>query len=197
MKYIFLLIALLQLSGCSTTGISNREQVPPAVETVASPVPNQTPLVGSGEITLKPVEYYTTVAERAVIAKAQIKLNEVVHSKCFNDFISNRKMIQTNGKDSVAVAAHLKAITGVVPVKMYFRRFTSAVAYRQPPSQEINLNRNYFYTTLPLCQWVSTIGHESLGHSLGEYDHSFDWTPERDFSVPYSINKAIDACCKE
>lgn len=150
---------------------------------------------GQGQIEFEPVKYYATTQEAKLIVEAGKKLNETVQSQCFYDFIKNRKMIQTKGQTSEQVARHIQSIKGKVPVVMYYRKFTSAVAYRQPPELTINLNRKYFYSGLPLCDWASTMLHESL-HSLANYEHSFNWTPERDYSVPYSANEGIDLCCK-
>lgn len=196
---VITLLAALHLSGCTKNIKTDSSSVivPTSEEVVVSPVSSTDPSVDSGEITLTPDQYYSTEAERKAIAAAQIKLNEIKNSKCFEDFITARKMIQTGNRTSEQVAKHLKAISGNVKVNMYYRRFTSAVAYRQPPSMEINLNRNYFHPSMDICkEWASTIGHESLGHSLGDYDHDYNWSPERDYSVPYSINQAFTHCCK-
>lgn len=132
------------------------------------------------------------------IAKAGELVNRVVQGECFYKFLSRRPMIQTEGRNSLEVVEHLRSLHGVVPVVMYYRRMgrfgTSAVAYRQPPSKAINLNRAYFSEGLPLWRWASTMAHESIGHSLGEYGHDFKWSPSREFSVPYSINHAFEAC---
>lgn len=198
MKLIFIIIiAVLQLSilGCRTQSDSNPKQVPPIVEPVTSPIPAGTPHVGLGEITLNPVEYYTAPQERTVIKNAQKKLNEVKSSKCFHDFIAARKMIQTQNKTPLQVADHIASLSGSVDVVMYYSRFSSAMAYRQPPELKINLNRKFFYTSLPICEWVSTILHESL-HALANYEHDYQWNAQRDYSVPYSANAGVEACCK-
>lgn len=192
MKYTLIVIAILQLS---IFGCSSNPKVPTEPEVVASPVPTGTPLAGSGEITLNPIEYYTTAQERTIIKQAEKKLNEVKKSKCVHDFLSQRKMIQTQGKTSEQVADHIASLGGSVDVVMYYRKFTSAVAYREPPELKINLNRKFFYASLPICQWVSTILHESL-HALAEYEHDYNYSPSRDYSVNYSANFAVDACCK-
>lgn len=156
---------------------------------------------------------YSTKAEQAKIIEAGKKVNEVVASQCFADFITKRKMNETKGKTSEQVLADLRSLSGDVPVKMYTRcmRFgwrcpkpTSAVAYRQPPEVAINLNRVAFPVSETTCEWASTMAHEGLGHALGNYDHSFDWTPTRDFTVPYTLGGSVkknggDAftnCCK-
>jgi hypothetical protein len=171
-----------------------------------APTPSVSPSPSVRGVKLSPVFDYTTKAERDVIAKVENKMNEVVQSKCFDDFLSKRKMIQTGGKTSQQVVDHVRGLSGSVPVQMYYRCMsrsirclapTSAVAYRQPPDLDIHFNRAAFYPGLPLCEWVSTAAHEALGHSLGEYDHDFNWNAQRDFSVPYSLNAAVEACCHE
>ncbi len=194
MKFIFIIIAILQLSfGCKSS--SPVSQVPPEPTPVTSPIPAGTPHVGLGEITLNPVEYYTAPQERTVIKNAQKKLNEVKSSKCFHDFIAARKMIQTQNKTPLQVADHIASLSGSVDVVMYYSRFSSAMAYRQPPELKINLNRKFFYTSLPICEWVSTILHESL-HALANYEHDYQWNAQRDYAVPYTANAGVEACCK-
>lgn len=194
----FLLALVFLAVSCRHVPVADPVQSP---HPTITPSPTQAPTV-SGGVILDPVKELTTDKERAIIAKAEKKLADVTASKCFGDFISSRKMIQTQGKTPEQVLAHIRSLSGVVPVKMYYRcygRFpcTSAVAYRSPPSIEINLNRAYFTSAKSVCKWASTIGHESVGHALGNYEHSFKWTPDRDFSVPYSINAAFEACCHE
>lgn len=150
-----------------------------------------------GLVQFIPVKGYATTQEANIIVEAGKKLDQVVRGECFSNFLKNRKMIQTKGQTSAQVVAHIQNLKGKVPVVMYYRRFTSAVAYRQPPEITINLNRKYFYSGLPICDWASTMAHEALGHSLGGYEHDFNWNKQRDFSVPYSLNAAIDSCCKK
>ena len=162
------------------------------------PEPTPPPIVTEvGNVIFEPKKYYATKDEADMIRLAGKKMNEIVQSKEFFDCIKNRKLIQTNGRTPEQVAAHLQSIKGTVPVVMYYRRFTSAVAYRQPPSTTINLNRKYFVRSIGVCEWSSTMGHEALGHALGEYGHDFKWNKMRDFSVPYSINYCFEQVCKE
>lgn len=196
MKFTLIIIALLQLSflGCKS---SDSVLVPPSVET-PSTLPSATPVSdvnAGGEIKFNPVEYYTTPQERTIIKSAEKKLNEIKSSKCFHDFIAQRKMIQTQNKTSLQVADHIASLSGSVDVVMYYSRFSSAVAFRQPPELKINLNRKFFYQSTPLCEYVSTMLHESL-HALAEYEHDYQWNAQRDYSVNYSANFAVDACCK-
>lgn len=199
-KIIFIIIGLLQLSilGCSHKQIQPDDQVPVTVEATPSPDPTP-PTVGPGvgDVVFTPLEYYSTPQERVLILAASKKLNEVRASKCFYDFLATRKMIQTESRTPQEVAEHVTRLMGRIDVRMYYRRFTSAVAYREPPELKINLNTKFFNAYTPTCEWASTIGHEGLGHALGEYGHDYEWSPEREYSVPYSINHAIEKCCKE
>ena len=173
----------------------------PTASIVIAPLPISS---GSPKVVFSPVDYYTTPAERVKILSAGIKANEVVQSQCFHDFIANRKLIQTNGRTPQEVADHLQSLSGVVPVRMYYSAFTSAMAYRQPPELAINLNRKFFNTSQSDCYWAATLGHESIGHSLGGYGHDFNYSPSRSYSVPYSIGggdaaqggDAFKKCCK-
>lgn len=170
----------------------------------AVPTPSPTAPAVSG-LRFIPVAYYSTPQEREIITQAGALVNQTIQSKCFADFMGNRKLIQTEGRSVKEVVAHLQGLTSDVPVEMYYRCMrswkcpfgTTAVAYREPPSPTIHLNRAVYWNGLPLCEWASVMAHEGAGHSAGEYGHDFNWSPSRDFSVPYSINAAFTACCKE
>jgi hypothetical protein len=218
-KSLYLSLIFVLLSSCSTVKngsqpVLGQDKLPVEssqtqhdVDPTESKVtPTPTPLVNVG-VTFVPVEYYTTKAQREKIKKAEKKMNEVIQSQCFKDFMSKRAMIDTNGKKSYEVVEHLQSLSGKIPVEMYNPgRFSSAVAYRSPPSLTIHLSYNYFTTDMDDCEWASTMAHESLGHSLGEYDHDYRWSASREYSVPYSINHAFSkesfsgspsgGCCK-
>lgn len=176
----------------------------PMASNKPEPATNPSVLAPSGHVTFEPVEYYTTPAERIKVMHVEAFVNHTIHSQCFREFMIKQPLTWTNGRTPTQVADHLQGLSGVVPVKFYFARFSSAIAYRQPPSMEININRKYLGVTTPDCQLASTFAHESLGHSLGGYDHSFNWTREREDTVPYVMGgrkdqyggDAFEACCK-
>lgn len=183
----------------------------PVVSVSPSPIPSisPSPVPTKGYVSFVPVKGYATTKEIAKIKAAEIKMNEVIQSQCFRDFMTKRKLIQTNDRTSAQVVDHLQSITDTVPLKMYYRCMgglgcTSAVAFRQPPQKTINLNRAYFTSNKSDCRWAGTQAHEALGHSLGGYKHSFKWNRARSFSVPYSMSgadhaqggDAFEACCK-
>lgn len=187
---VLLLIGLGALGAGFSRGVSQ-----PAPEPTVSPSPLPSTIPQMSGIEFQSVAYYTTPAERVRVAAAARKVVETVQSKCFRDFMSARAMIHTHERSPRKVAEHLQGLTGIVPVKFYYSRFSSAVAYRQPPSLEINMNRKFFGSWSTPCELASTLGHEGLGHAIGEYDHDYEWNAQRDFSVPYSINKAFEKCC--
>jgi hypothetical protein len=177
-------LMLVLLQACSTVPVSELPQEKPVV---TLPQHSQPTIESEYKVKFIPVEYYTTPEQRTKITRSGVKVKETMQSECAKDFILKRKLIDTNGKTQQQVYDHLMSLSGDVPVKMYYRRFTSAVAYRQPPSKEINLNTKYFTTDLSDCEWAATMAHEGLGHSLGEYDHDFEYSPSRSYSVPYTL----------
>lgn len=150
--------------------------------------------------------------EGHLLDKAISKFYEVTESQCFYDYIASQKMNETRGRTSRQVADHLTTIKETVPVRMYYARYgnkslrcplcSTAVAYRQPPSKRINLNRDFFDSTKSICRWAATISHES-SHTLG-YSHSMKWTRQREDTVPYILSgrkskyggDAFKKCCR-
>lgn len=185
---------------CSIHSLGSAKKTP-VIPNESAPTTDPVPNHGFN-IQFKAVEGYATSAEKRKIKAAEKAVNETVQSKCFADFMNNRNMIETNGKFRAEVVEDLQTRKDTIPVSMYYRcmKFgircvapTSAVAYRQPPSKTINLNRAAFSVSDSDCDWASTMMHET-SHVFG-YTHSFKWTPERDYTVPYSINKIFTACC--
>ncbi len=156
----------------------------------------------AGLVTFVPLDDDVTAAEASAIEKAGEITNAVKNSDCFRDFMTTRKLLQTNGRAPHEVAAHLRGISGTVRVGFYFRCLegrpgctspTSAVAYRLPPDTTVYINKAYYEVeseNFDLYELAGSLAHEAVGHALGGYQHAFDWTPARDFSVPYSISGA-------
>jgi hypothetical protein len=199
--YKILILALLTyIVSCSTLKPSSdqvQSQVPPDQDTASKPVPNETPIsdVDFGAVIFSPVDGYATAQEKAMIKKAGELVNNTLHSQCFRDYMASRRLIQTKNLSNKEVIEQISRLSGLVAVSMYFNRWSSAMAYRQPPELKINLNRKYFSASGKACEWASTMAHETM-HALLNFEHSFKWTPEREFSVPYSTGMAVDSCCK-
>lgn len=198
--YKILILALLTyLVSCSTLKPSSdqvQSQVPPDQDTASKPVPeNPISDIDFGAVIYSPVDGYATAQEKAMIKKAGELVNNTLHSQCFRDYMASRKLIQTKNLSNQEVIEQISRLSGLVAVSMYLNRWSSAMAYRQPPELKINLNRKYFSASGKACEWASTMAHETM-HALLNFEHSFKWTPEREFSVPYSTGMAVDYCCR-
>jgi hypothetical protein len=167
--------------------------------------PPKTEIAKVFKVKFSPAEKYASKKEIEMIEKATVKVNETVASGCFKDFILSTKLKETNGRNNLQVLEHIQGMNDVVPVKIYTKIGSSAIAYRQPPEKTINLNRSYFNESKSPCRWAATMAHESLGHSLGNYGHSYKWNIDREYSVPYKLGGAMEKyggnafskCCKD
>lgn len=175
--------------------------VSPSVAPSPSPVPShQVP----GGLEFKAMEYYSTPAQRLKTASAGRKVNEVLQSQCFRDFMLAQNLKETGGRTRLQVVDHLQSLRAIIPVNFYYSRWSSAVAYRQPPSMDININTKFLGANTPDCELAATFAHEGAGHSVGEYDHSYKWTRDREDSVAYVLGGRANAyggdvfvrCCK-
>ncbi len=189
------ILLLLAIAACST---QQKKPIPPTVVTlppviVEEPVVVKTTDHGSSGyqqgIKFVPTGKMTDF-QRDMITKAAAKTNEVIQSQCFVDWMSKQKtMNSTNGRTKEQVIDHIRAATNEIAVKTYFSKWgscigcTSAVAFRQPPRSEINLNTSFFTSARSVCRWAATLLHESL-HCLG-YLHSREWSRFREDTVPY------------
>jgi hypothetical protein len=178
--------------GCTTSTTPNTAPV------ITNPQPSPTPQKG---IVLVPVN--ASKEESAKIKDAEKLINQIVGTKCFYDTLAGRQLVQTDGRTPAEVASHIKSLSGTIKVNMYYRCMsfgfkclapTSAVAYRDPPATDVYMNRAYFYVQMSALEWASTLAHEALGHSLGNYDHDYNPTDRRPYSVPYSIGFVIEKC---
>lgn len=197
-----IVITLLTLSACQSLVVAPEPMPTPSAK--VSPSPTAVPSSGTVHFISDP--YYTTPEQRKLIANAEAEANEMKNSDCVHDFLAVRKLIQINGKTPLQFADEVRAAGGNIPVQFYYRRFGSAVAYREPPSLTIHLNSRFYGPWSSVCEVVSVLLHESVGHSLLNYDHDFNWSPSREYSGPYSLNHAVDTgtyslsesagCCK-
>jgi hypothetical protein len=205
MKYV----AVALIASVSAFAFSRKAPDPvpsPSATPVPSPSPTGSPSPvppGSQRVTFAPVPYYSTEAQRKKTASAGAKMNEVVQSQCFKDFITAQAMNQTKGQTSAQVANNLRTLSGTIPVEFYYARFSSAVAYRQY-GLTIHINTKFLGSFSSDCELAATFAHESLGHSLGNYDHPYNWTRAREDTVPYVMGgrkaqyggDVFDRCCK-
>lgn len=206
------ILILLGMSACvyEPAYASGRARQPePIVSETPLPPPSPLPtsLPPRQGVYFEPDPYYSTLRQRENVAKAAAILMGAVKSDCFTQFMSKRALIDTTTADHptprtpAEVAAHIQGLSGTVSVQFYYRCIRSwkcplgtiAEAYRNPGEATIHLNTAYFPDGVDLVDLAATLGHEDLGHALGGYDHSYNWTPTRDFSVPYSIGGSTAA----
>lgn len=152
-------------------------------------IPAQTATPGSG-IHFSPVRNYT-FEETQVLVVAESLANKLVKSSCFESFMVKRNLIQTNGLTALEVVKLLKTSDLTIPVEMYYKN-NNVVGYRQPPAPDIYTNRK-FHAGSTACARSSNLTHE-WSHTVG-FTHSYSSTKSRPYSVPYSINAAVTACC--
>lgn len=129
--------------------------------------------------------------EREKVIAAEQRGIEVMNSQCFADFMQKRRLVQTNGKTPAQVVSDLRENNLEAPVHYYYEE-SNVVGYRNPPKPDIYFNR-YFHNNYGVCATASNAAHE-WSHSIG-YDHDYEPTARRPYSVPYSINAAFTACC--
>lgn len=200
-RILVLFILIKFLVGCSTIGKHSDspriENVPSGEKTASNLGTGETPIsqLNFGAVTYLPLDGYATAQEKVMIKKAGELVNNTLHSQCFRDYMASRKLIQTKKYSNDEVIEQISRLSGLVAVSMYFNRWSSAMAYRQPPELKINLNRKYFSASGKPCEWASTMAHETM-HALLNFEHSFKWNPEREFSVPYSVGYGVDSCCR-
>jgi hypothetical protein len=135
-------------------------------------------------------------AEAQKVAAGELILNDIVHGECFEKFMLGRNLVQTGNRSNAQVVAHLRSFDTTIKVNMYYEWFPkgqAVLAYRQPPSKIVYMNRHVFKPTYDSCEWSSTLLHESA-HVFG-YSHDYERTTRRPNSVPYQLNGAVGACC--
>lgn len=144
-----------------------------------------------------PIKGYTQT-ELEVLAVAEFLVNDSIRNACVLRFMEARgidrtgyKMISTNGLANADVLPSLYGKSFDVPLVMYYKN-NSTVGYRNVGSPTIYTNRK-FHAGATACARASNLGHEVL-HVAG-FGHTSNATKIRPYSVPYSYNAAIAACC--
>lgn len=135
-----------------------------------------------------------TDKEKTKLASAEVLVNKVFQSECFAKFFLARELEQKylKGQSNAAILKKLQSTVLAVPVHYYYS-WRGVVGYRQPPKPDIYFNRK-FHNNFDACNTASNAAHE-WSHSLG-FEHDFNSTSTRPFSVPYSINAGFDKCCR-
>lgn len=179
---------VLILIGFLTAGAAKKPAINTAINQVNSTInlPG-TPITG---IHFSPVTGYSQ-DERDVLVVADRLVNETIQSQCFKSFMLQRKLIQAGGQTNAQVVDTIQRANLTLPVQAYYAN-NNVVGYRQPPSNTIYTNRK-FTAGANACDRASNLLHETT-HTIG-YIHDFNPSQVRPYSIPYSTNAAVAACC--
>lgn len=179
-------ILTLLLIGCSH---SPSLAPPPTAPTPAvDPAGNIVSVTPLGHIGFRCEE--CTPEEVKKLQEAEKVVNEIVRGDCYGNFILRRRMIDTD-KTSEEVLKHIRGTTLTVPIQYYYS-WKNTVGYTYAGQPEIYFNRKY-HDHYNACDTASNGLHEWT-HKLG-YTHAFKATADRGYSVPYTQNAAVEACC--
>jgi len=179
-KLPFILIASILIIGWG----SPKPKVPEVVE-LPPVVTTPTKFLSIGKCT------NCSDAEWKFIQEAQIKVNDTVETSCFASFMLERKLIQTMNKTNEQVVQSLVDARITIDVTMYYS-LKRVLGYTYEGVNKEWINRRYMMKWSQ-CDLASLLGHET-SHKVG-YDHDYYANASRPYSVPYSINEAIDKCC--
>ena len=200
---IFLASAAAAVAGLFVHQHAANYSAPGQVEPVAlaSPIPAAAHS-DLGALLLEPVTNATPEQADLILA-SEAKIREVVNSQCFVDFIAARTLVTdnstngTNGLTNAQVITRIRQSEGRIPVTVYHQPWykpSTVMGYRNVGESLIHLRDTSLDS---VCDTASLEAHEAIGHVLGGWDHDYKATAQREFSVPYSINAAFSACCKE
>ena len=150
-------------------------------------------------ITLEGCESNTD-EENKRIPLIQKELNRFIQSAEFASWILDSKnavdLEQTEGLTLGQVLAKLQSSKAHLVVQFYYQRWTTVVGYRNPGSSVVFCNRKY-HNNYTIAEEASNLAHEAahiidVTAPLCGFQHDFDPTPRRPFSVNYRINQAFE-----
>jgi hypothetical protein len=155
---------------------------------------------------------YFTTAQSQKLDQAVTILNQVLNTPEFKERILNftyqgkAQFVQNNNFTNqqiydqiMAGAEQLPKVTApdeIADMQLsiysppWYRRFSSAVAFTTAGDSKLYLYKNYF-NRASLADLCETLVHEWV-HKLG-YDHDFNSTARRPYSVPYGVGASVNA----
>lgn len=195
MKHQIYTIIIIQLFlfGCRSSG----SLVPTNPEIVSSPVPNQTPFVGSGEVIKLECDATCLDSEHKALTQIQAKLNDTLRSECFKAyFISpQRRFKNALGLSGIQIVEKLQRAANL-KLSYYYNRWTKAVGYESADDfNVVHINRAKV-GAWSTCELASLVAHER-SHALGFF-HDGNSPANNQDSIPYEINHSFEdaGCCK-
>ena len=152
-----------------------------------------------------------TTAQSQKLAQAVSILNQVLNSPEFKSRVLNFSyqgqlgFVQNNGMSNQQIYDYLMAGAEEYPTPQpanqmadmhltiyfppWYKRYTSAVAFTDVGDPLLHIYNSY-YNSASLADLSETLIHEWT-HKMG-FDHDFNATPQRPYSVPYGIGGIIN-----
>lgn len=193
---LFLIILLLSANALAFSKKRAPEPSPtPSPTPVVEPIP--TPDAVTHNITIK-CDNTCTDKERADVPLIEARIYEIMKTDCFSDAFTDlkkrSKLVQTNNLTREQVVEMLRTKGAHMTLSYYTKTLSNVVGYTYPGVPVIYANRK-FHNDYGICTKASNIGHEA-SHNMG-FDHDYEATAQRPYSVPYTINFAFGLCCKD
>ena len=146
-----------------------------------------------------------TTTQTQKMNQAVTILNQVLNSPEFKERVLNFKFVQTNGMNNQQIYDYLMSGAEKFPTQTaanqladmhlsiyfppWYKRFTKAVAFTNTSDPYLHIYNSY-YNSASVADISETMIHEWT-HKLG-FDHDFNATAQRPFSVPYGIGGIIN-----
>ena len=171
----------------SDTPAPNPPAVTPApIAILPEPAEAGSTITLTGDDTCTPEEISRIPQIVAAIYKAIL---DPKFKEYFCDPANGLDLGQTNGLTAEQVVNVIRTTKVVAVLSFYYAGFSKVIGYRNPDENIIHCNRKYHDGYTPEQEADNDL-HE-ITH-LMNFDHDFDLTPRRPFSVPYMANKAFE-----
>jgi hypothetical protein len=146
-------------------------------------------------------DHGNTPEENARIPAIQDGVNRYFKSQEFHDYFctpaNGLDLNQTEGLSAENVIKKINSSTAHIVIKFYYSAFTRTIGYRNPGENIVYCNRKY-HDGYSINDEISNVAHEFLHiievtAPLVGFQHDFQATPRRPFSVNYFANSAIES----
>lgn len=111
-----------------------------------------------------------------------------------NDGLSNAQVLDKILKGAELAYNTQENNTMDLNLRMYWAPFSKVIGYTTPDSDTVNNNRKYF-KRMNIAELAGHYFHEWL-HKVG-FDHEFNYTAQRPYSVPYAVGTIIEEIARE
>ncbi len=166
------------------------------------PAPAASPVAAPSPLPSAPVRIFfnptqgVLESQKPLLRAAQQKLADVQASPCFAALLNARPVVQIAPLTVAEFTGKAVMTAGSFGVNVYhlpwYRSLSSEVG--KEGSGGVIQIRDVALTSP--CNVASLYAHEAIGHNALKLSHDFNNTARRPYSGPYSLNAAVDACCR-